>query len=723
MREAVREGCVRERSEEGLWRAIALLAAAICLGPGCNRVGYDRATRARAPERPSVVLVTIDTLRADHVGAYGASFARTPEIDALAAEGTRFETAIAVAPITLPSHTSLLTGLWPPHHGVRNNGTYRLGDSLPTLAERFHDAGYATGAAVGAVVLRRRYGLARGFDRYDDRMGARKAGETGYLERSATEVTDAALAWLASVGDRPFFLWVHYYDPHLEHRAPEAFVERLPGRPYDAEIAYVDQEIGRLRAALVSAGRDEGSLWAVTADHGESLGEHGELSHGMTLYDGALRVPFILRGPGVPAGRSVGGVVRGVDLAPTLLSLAGLPPLPGADGHDLLPWMAPGAGPSPYWAYSESLLPQLDFGWAPLHGIRTATELYVRAPRPELYALVEDPGEQHDLSGTPDAAPRMAELDGRVTRILAAHGQGQRLALDADERARLQALGYARPAGAVSMPGLDPKDGLRYQGLIQQGSRAFVEQRYADAETALRAFLEYAPRSARAHGLLASTLLNMGRAAEASTHADRAIALDPGTAHHYADRAEIRLALDDPDGARADFEHAAEIDSEDPWVQVGLMWIRTRDPRKPGALAEAAQHARRAFSLAPNDAFVRFRVGMIWLGVGAYHAARDSFQDAVRLRPDFALAQARLAIEYARIGQLAEARLHRAEAGEWLRDPAVGSELAWALAAAGDRATARDQLAVLERLHPGDAHVARARNQIAALPPQPREGT
>jgi arylsulfatase A-like enzyme/Flp pilus assembly protein TadD len=685
---------------------------ALGLAAGCNRVEHQPVPR---PTGPSVVLVTIDTLRADHVGAYGAGFAQTPVLDALAREGTRFETAIAATPITLPSHASLLTGTWPPRHGVRHNGTFRLGEALPTLAERFRASGYATGAVVGAVVLGRRYGLARGFEHYDDHVGSRKAGATGFLERTATEVTDAALAWRASLGDRPFFLWVHYYDPHLEHRAPPSFAARFPDRPYDAEIAYVDHELGRLRDGLASQGAGE-TLWAVTADHGESLGDHGELNHGMTLYDAALHVPWILHGPGVPADRSVEGVVRAVDVAPTLLSLAGLPSLPDVDGRDLAPLLAPDAGPSPHWAYSESLLPKLDFGWAPLHAIRTRDLLYVRAPRPELYVLADDPDQQHDRASAPGSAGSIAELDARVESIIAEGGSDGRVELDPDERARLQALGYALPEGPVAETGLDPKDGLRFQGLVQEGARALVEQRYGDAEAALRAFLEHAPRSARAHGLLASTLLYTGRGPEALDHADRAIALDPRTAHRFADRAEIRLVLGDASGARADFEQAARLDPEDAFVQMGLMWIRLRDPEAPGALAAAAEHARRAFAYAPDDAFVRFRVGMLWREAGAYQAALESFRDAVRLRPDFALAQARLAVEYARIGRVEDARRHRALAGEWLHHPAVGSELAWALAAAGDPATGRAHLKELERRHPGDAHVARARRAIESLP-------
>ena len=220
------------------------VAAVACLALACNRI---ESVPAALGQRPNVVLVTIDTLRADHVGAYGAPTDATPVLDGLAARGIRFETVIAPTPITLPSHASLFTGVQPPRHGVRHNGIFRLDDALPTLAEQFRAAGYATGAVVGAVVLRERYGLGRGFDHYDDRVGTRKSGEAGFLERSASEVTDAALDWFAERDAGPYFLWVHYYDPHLDHRAPAAFAERFPESGYAAEVAYVDAELGRAR--------------------------------------------------------------------------------------------------------------------------------------------------------------------------------------------------------------------------------------------------------------------------------------------------------------------------------------------------------------------------------------------------------------------------------------------------------------------------------------------
>ncbi|MCG8588199.1 MAG: sulfatase, partial [Proteobacteria bacterium] len=251
------------------------LAACVAVAGGCNRI-------APHSPKPNVLFVTIDTLRADHVGVYGADFAATPALDALAARGARFERAFAVTPLTLPSHATLFTGQLPPRHGVRHNGLFQLPEASETLAERFRAAGYRTGAVVGAVVLQAEYGLAQGFQHYDDDAESRYAAAGAYLERSAGEVTERSLQWLEAA-DGPFFLWVHYYDPHANYAPPAAYGERFPDRPYDGEIAYVDDQLARLLDRLEARGQLSRTVVSVTSDHGESLGEHGEPNHGYGL--------------------------------------------------------------------------------------------------------------------------------------------------------------------------------------------------------------------------------------------------------------------------------------------------------------------------------------------------------------------------------------------------------------------------------------------------------
>jgi arylsulfatase A-like enzyme len=318
-----------------------------------------------------IVLVSIDTLRADHLGCYGAAFAHTPRLDALAAGGVRFANAISPAPLTLPSHTTLLTGLDPPEHGVRHNGVFRLTDDVPTLAEHLREAGFATAAFVAAYVLDRQFGLDRGFDRYDDRTSQPRYGRgmLTFPERPANEVVDAALEWLASAPGR-FFLWVHLYDPHAEYRPPAGFASAFPARPYDGEIAFADFQVGRLLAALDQRFPDGRTLVVVTADHGESLGEHGEATHSHLVYDATQHVPLIVQGPGLPRGGVVEDVVALRDVAPTVLDLLGVPPLPGATGRSLAEAVRGGAL-EPRAAHVETLAPQLDWGWSPLLGLRT----------------------------------------------------------------------------------------------------------------------------------------------------------------------------------------------------------------------------------------------------------------------------------------------------------------------------------------------------------------
>jgi arylsulfatase A-like enzyme len=389
-------------------RRLGLIAAALACGCGA--------------EPRSVLLVTIDTLRADHVGAYGYAAARTPTLDRLAAAGVRFEQAVSPAPITLVSHASLLTGKIPPRHGVRDNGAYRLRDEHVTLPERLRQAGFATGAFVGAYVLDAAFGLAQGFDVYDDRMTGERSGSIGYAERSAAAVADAASAWIRELPpEQSFFAWIHFYDPHANYTPPPGFAAAFPGRPYDGEIAYADFHLGRVLEALASRPEHAETLVVVTSDHGESLGEHGEPTHTHFVYDATQRVPLILSGPGVPRGAVVASQVRLIDVAPTVLDLLRLPPLEGTQGVSLVPVMRSGAAP-PADAYVETLAPR-NMGWSPLVGLRSGGWKYIRAPRPELYELSEDPGERvNRISERSDEAARLRErLDAMLDEARRSH--------------------------------------------------------------------------------------------------------------------------------------------------------------------------------------------------------------------------------------------------------------------------------------------------------------
>jgi arylsulfatase A-like enzyme/thioredoxin-like negative regulator of GroEL len=584
---------------------------------------------AAVPER--IVLVTIDTLRADRVGCYGASEAHTPNLDTIAARGVRFEVAVSPAPLTLPAHASLMTGLDPPGHGVRHNSVHRLGEDIPTLAEHLRTAGYATAAFVGALVLDRRFGLDRGFDHYDDAVGDRVSGPTGFPERPADAVVDAALTWLGGTDGR-FFLWVHLFDPHVGYRPPPGFASAFASRPYEGEIAFADAELGRLLARIRARFGDAGLAVVATADHGESLGEHGELTHSYSIYDATQRIPLLVEGPGLPAGRVAPGPVSLLDVAPTLLAWAGAAPLPGAAGRDLRE-LARATEPDGAPIYLETLATQLDFGWSPLLGLRAGRFKYIRAPRPELYDLALDPGETRNLA---DAEPaRVAELDRRLDQHLRAGPARppEPAHLAPGERERLRALGYLapedpEPASLGQMGGADPKDGgpvLRDLALAQLAllegrpqealerldrlpgaGRSLVLQRAAAAlaagrperaEAEARAALEAAPARTDARVLLAQALAAQGRLDEA----DGVLAALPpdvapapwvaiGAARAELAQGQSEAALRRLEQARA--RHPA--DPELPRAQATLLEAKGR--------LEAALAAREAaLALAPQD--------------------------------------------------------------------------------------------------------------------------
>jgi arylsulfatase A-like enzyme len=450
-----------------------------------------------------VVLITLDTTRADHLGAYGYKGGETPVLDRLAAEGVLFADAVASAPLTLTAHASILTGLDPQNHGVRHNGQYRLESSRSTLAEVLREAGYETAAFVSAFVLDARYGLNQGFDHYDDRV-APAPGETfGGLDsqRTATEVTDAAITWLeATPRQKPIFLWVHYYDPHADYRPPEEFAERFQGRLYDGEIAYMDSQIGRLVTTLEELGED--TLVVVVGDHGESLGEHAEYTHSRLLYEATQHVPLILWSPSLIEGPVVvdDRVVGIIDVFPMVLDILGVGHRGQTDGVSFLR----SREYPDRMIYMETLAPYLENGWAPLHGLRRHQDKYILAPKPEYYDLTRDPRELDNLYGKASHEGAIAEMREDLAGRLEGSPSAQAVAAAATEPdpealKRLQSLGYLSGAGPgrVSRSGderPDPKDMMPVQNLVIEARALRGEGRREEALGRLEAALEMAPR-------------------------------------------------------------------------------------------------------------------------------------------------------------------------------------------------------------------------------------
>ncbi len=483
--------------------ALVLAVAAVLATSGCRARDQQAAPAAGW----NLLLVTLDTLRADRLGCYGRDGAETPALDAIAAGGLRFEQAQSAVPLTLPSHATILSGLLPPRHGLRDNGQGTLPADVTTLATRLADAGYRTGAFVGAFVLDHRYGLARGFERYDDEILRR--GSALEAERPGSEVVDRALAWLderpavEGAGVRvPFFAWVHLYDPHAPYEPPEPFRSRHAGDPYGGEIASTDAQVARLTAWLARRRETARTIVVVVADHGESLGEHGELTHGLLLYQPTLRVPLLLSAPGVLAPRVVREPVGLADLAPTLAALLGQPLAGARDGRDLSAALLAGGEPPAADLYAESHYPAT-FGWSPLVALRRGALKLIEAPsvKPvkstELYDLAADPGEARDLR-----AERRRDA-AALTQALAALAKDERraapAAADAESRARLAALGYAAPsAAAATQAGTrDPKSAVALFRAYEEAHAAEQQGRLAEAAALLRPLVAADPTKPR----------------------------------------------------------------------------------------------------------------------------------------------------------------------------------------------------------------------------------
>jgi arylsulfatase A-like enzyme/Flp pilus assembly protein TadD len=622
----------------GGWRSARLGALALA----CALAGCDGGTQPddRAGERVErIVLVSIDTLRADHVGCYGNAEAQTPALDALAAEGARFETAISPAPLTLPSHATLLTGRDPPRHGIRHNGLFRLPADVVPLAEHLRGSGFATAAFVSAFILDDRFGLGRGFDLYDDELGLLSDATIAVSARRGDHTVDAALAWLERAPAR-FFLFVHLYDPHAPYGPPEPFASRFGGRAYAGEIAFADAQVARLRDAVAKRWRG-GTLWWVTSDHGESLGEHDEPTHSYLVYDATQRVPLIAAGPGVPSGAVVPGVVALADVAPTLLELAGLPALPGAEGLSLAAALRDGGASPRREAWVETLATQLDMGWSPLLGVRTAGEKYVRAPEPELYDLAADPGELENLAA---ARPeRAAELDRRVEALAAGRPVAPSFRPDAEERAQLEALGYLLGAGELRagealgrVGGPDPKREIRTQPHLDALLALIAERR---GEEALALFDRMPNPGFSVRILGANAALVAGDFARAEREARAALAV--------AELPEPLLLIakvQAQDGRTADakrsLQRALALDPEKSATWLGLGYLAESEGRRE----EALQLYERARSMPNVSPEALWRTAALQIEAGDRESARALLarvpQPELRL-PDAAIRLAR----------------------------------------------------------------------------------
>lgn len=574
-------------------RDLVTLLGTLCVVLACAGLAAAR----QIPEPPSVLLITVDTLRPDALG-WVAGRNATPEIDRLAAAGARFPRAISPVPLTLPAHASILTGLEPPHHGVRDNG-YVLGSGIPTLAEQLRVHGYRTAAFVSGYPLRAVFGLDRGFERYDDALA-----ETGgqFQDRPAAETVRAALSWLTSEPrSGPFFLWVHFYDPHDPYAPPAAYRRPGPRGDYDGEVASVDAAIGELRRGVTKRAPD--TLTVFTADHGESLGEHGEDTHGFFVYDSTLRVPLVIHLPGRinPAAPAV--EPRLVDVAPTVLDLVGLRPDQPMDGTSLRPALEGRRLELPP-AYFETLQPFLGYGWAPLSGLHAGGAKLIDAPRPELYDVARDPGETRNTHASdPHRATRLLD------QLVARRSQRLRAASAADDPQvleRLRSLGYV---GGGSLPttddwprGLaDPKDRLALRARLHEGEARLAKGDLAGARRTFEGVLEAEPDNRFALLRLGTALSRQGRFREAQVPLERLAGIDPRQAEARYLLAEALMRTGLWRRARTEWLEVTRLQPRRgaAWSNLAVALLRT------GKAGEAVKALEEAVRLEPADALYR----------------------------------------------------------------------------------------------------------------------
>jgi len=636
---------------------VAALLAALCGTLSCSR--------SRPPLARHVVLVTIDTLRADRVGVYGG-MDLTPRLDRIAREGAYASNAMAHVPLTRPSHATILSGRLPWELGVRDNLSPAELPSSPLLAEILKGAGFRTAAFVSSIVLERRGGFGRGFDRYDDEFPkTRSADLLNTLQKPGADTMGAALAWLEGQrgGDR-IGLWIHLYEPHDPYEPPEPYASRYRDRPYDGEVAYADALVGQLDDALDRFGLKSQTLLVVASDHGEGLGEHEETLHGFFVYETTLAVPLILRGPGIVAGGTIAANVGLVDVLPTALDLLGVP-LPRGfqpSGNSLAAALRGGQGPtnaSPQ--YAESLVPLLHFGWSDLRVLRRGSWKYVLAPRPELYDLASDPHERRNVVDNQPA--QAAALRATLTKLLEEErrnamkstGTAART-LPADTLERLGALGYV--SGDASTPassGADPKDKIlefrHANDVMRDGILALNRREYAAAAHAFEDLIASGIESFEGHLYLARSLVGIKRFDGAAAHFEQAARRAPLLEEAWTGWAEARLVTDGPESALAIVREGRRQNPHSPQLAVldADLCLRLHRPGDAVAAFEAA------LPLLPRNASIRQRLGEVHRDLGHVDAALASLRDAVAVDPTSAPAWNALGMTLGGNGHLDEA--------------------------------------------------------------------
>jgi arylsulfatase A-like enzyme/Tfp pilus assembly protein PilF len=643
------------RKSFGLWIAILAIACSVSCSRQEHLSSGDRSL--------NVLVITLDTIRADRLGAYGNPHIRTDFIDGLADQGVLFDRCIAPTPLTLPSHTSLFTGTYPVFHGVRDNSNYVVPAELMTMAELLSEEGYRTGGFVGAFVLSTRWGLDQGFETYTE-------PESGYdptmmsfaqIQRPADAVVDDAIAWLRKESEQPWFAWVHLYDPHLPYEPPPGFVREYPDDPYLGEVAFADAQLSRLHGFLQTAGLDSNTIVVFAGDHGEGLGDHGEFDHGLLLYQTTARVPLIIVHPdSTSRGVRREEVVSLVDIMPTIAEALDLPLPGGIQGQSLWPLIAGAGAFDEKPVYAETLYPKLHFGWSPLTAIQDRQFQFIQSSDPELYDLVRDPKQQENLYRTsPDVAERMArQLDILVERL----GRGAMEASnepDAATIAKLAALGYvAAGVGPDEGQSIDdlpsPRSMLPIYTLFGKAAAAVSAGDEAGGERMLLEIVEANNSLVDGWFSLGKLYKRQGRMAEAlsafrEAHARRP--LDPSLVSKLAD---ALTSTGQPEEAEQLLLAAQAKHPDNPYIVFAL----ARVLENTGRFAESENLFRESLTLDPRSATAHVRLAALALRRGDLNAVNGELDAALRLDPrvpDASLIKGQLLESQNRIDEAAQA--------------------------------------------------------------------
>ena len=673
-----------------------------------------KSTDSGAP-RPNLLLITLDTTRADRLGCYGYAAAKTPVLDALAARGVVFEQAYTPAPMTLPAHATLMTGLLPPQHGARVNGMHELPADVPTLAERLSKEGYRTGAFVAAFVLNEKFGLARGFERYDDDLSAaykQDVPEGLSTYRPGNVVVDAALAWLAEDDGknstdkndaRPFFTWVHLYDAHFpwHPHGPDVVDPNAETGTYDGEVSFADAQVGRLLDFLREHGLEQETIVVALADHGEGLGDHHETEHAYLLNEEVLRVPWIVAGPGVKPGQRVPALVSLEDFEPTALALLGLAPT-GGPGRSLASALR-GEQIASGESYAETDLPWTAYRWAPQRSLTTERWKYIRTPQAELYDRASDRGEYANLAVTkPDVR---AELEGRL------HGLETRLGeresdvaeVSAEEHDQLAALGYAAGADA-DIP--DDNEGLAdvKQRLAVKDLSTRLRTGLAKGTIEAREQLEIAqrlvsesPETPAFHAELGAAFVKLGdleHALPELTHVTELVPKDAGARYDLGDALQQMGRNQD---ARPHLELALELEPKMAAAHVGMGNVLRAENRPDLAAGEYSE----ALRLRPGYAEAYYNLAMTFLDRGMPQKALEHFALALEHKPGWGLAHVKLANLLSASGRAEEAVPHfEAALAQFPRDPDLHADFGLALQELGRPDEALEQYLAAAELAP-----------------------